>query len=120
MPRENRVITFGADEALRALRQYAAVVENKPLPADPFESLAIDTFSSVTAEIVGANGYSGSSRYVFAGERLVQALAYWCSSVGVPLPRRGHKTVQASNGELQLSITLEAAQEDRSFAQLAA
>ena len=24
MPRENRVITFGADEALRALRQFAA------------------------------------------------------------------------------------------------
>jgi len=120
MPREIRVITFGADEALAALRQFAAVVENRPLPADPFESLAIDTFSSVTAEIVGAGGYSGSSRYLFSGERLVQALTYWCSSIGVPLPRRGHKTVQASNGELQLSITLDGSQEFDAFAQLAA
>jgi hypothetical protein len=120
MPRENRVITFGADEALRALRQFAAVVENKPLPTDPFEALAIDDFSSVTAEIVRGDGCSGSSRYVFSGERLVQALAYWCSSVGVPLPRRGHKVVQASNGELQLSITLEGAQERDAFTQLAA
>ncbi len=120
MPRENRVITFGADEALRALRQFAAVVENKPLPADPFESLAIDTFSSVTAEIVGAGGYSGSSRYLFSGERLVQALTYWCSSIGVPLPRRGHKTVQSSNGELQLSITLDRSQEFGALARLAA
>ena len=120
MPRENRVITFGADEALRALRQFAAVVENKPLPVDPFESLTIDTFSSVTAEIVGAGGYSGSSRYLVSGERLVQALTYWCSSIGVPLPRRGHKTVQSSNGELQLSIKLDAAEADPSFVQLAA
>jgi hypothetical protein len=120
MPRENRVITFGADEALRALRQFAAVVENKPLPTDPFEALALDNFSSVTAEIVRGDGCSGSSRYVFSGERLVQALTYYCSSVGVPLPRRGHKTVQASHGELQLSITLEGAQDQGAFAQLAA
>jgi hypothetical protein len=120
MPRENRVITFGADEALRALRQFAAVVENKPLPADPFETLAIDDFSSVTAEIVRGDRCGGSSRYVFSGERLVQALAYWCGSVGVPLPRRGHKAVQASNGELQLSITLEGAQDRDTFTQLAA
>src|SRR5262245_66121572 len=120
MPRENRVITFGADEALCALRQFAAVVENKPLPADPFESLVIDSFSSVTAEIVRGDGGSGSSRYVFSGERLVQALTCWCSSVGVPLPRLGHKTVQATNGELQLSITLESTQEHGTFAQLAA
>ncbi|MGH9202029.1 MAG: hypothetical protein ACRD2A_12440, partial [Vicinamibacterales bacterium] len=119
-PRENRVITFGADEALRALRQFAAVVENKPLPNDPFEALAIDNFSSVTAEIVRGDGCSGSSRYVFCGERLVQALTYWCSSIGVPLPRRGHKTVQSSNGELQLSITLDRSQEYGALAQLAA
>ena len=49
-----------------------------------------------------------------------EVLTYWCSSINVPLPRRGHKTVQASNGELQLSITLDPAQEDPSFAQLAA
>lgn len=120
MPRENRVITFGADEALRALRQFAAVVENKPLPNDPFEALAIDSFSSVTAEIVRGDGGSGSSRYVFSGERLVQALTYWCSSIGVPLPRRGHKTVQSSNGELQLSITLESALADDAYTQMAA
>jgi hypothetical protein len=105
---------------LRALRQFAAVVENKPLPADAFEALSIDSFSSVTAEIVRGDGCSGSSRYVFTGERLVQALTYWCSSVGVPLPRRGRKTVKAKNGELQLSITLEGSQDSRSFAQLAA
>lgn len=120
MPRENRVITFGAEEALRALRQFAAVAENKPLPNDPFEALAIDSFSSVTAEIVRGDGLSGSSRHVFAGERLVQALTYWCSSIGIPLPRRGHKTVQASNGELQLSITLESATERDALTQLAA
>ena len=120
MPRENRVITFGADEALRALRQFAAVVENKPLPTDPFEALNIDSFSSVTAEIVRGDGLSGSSRHVFAGERLTQALTYWCSSVGVPLPRRGRKSVQASNGELQLSITLESTAEHEAFTQLAA
>jgi len=119
MPRENRVITFGTDEALRALRQFAAVVENKPLSPDPFEALAIDSFS-VTAEIVRGDGCSGSSRYVFSGERLVQALACWCSAVGVPLPRRGHKTVQVSNGELQLSITLEGEQDRGAFTQLAA
>lgn len=120
MPRENRVITFGSDEALRALRQFAAVVENKAFSADPFESLSIDNFSSVTAEIVRGDGCSGSSRYVFSGERLVQALTYWCSSVGVPLPRRGHKAVQVTKGELQLSITLDGAQEYSQFAQLAA
>ena len=120
MPRENRVITFGADEALRALRQFAAVVENKPLANDPFEALSIDTFSSVTAEIVRGDGGSASSRYVFAGERLVQALTYWCSSIGVPLPRRGRKSVQASNGELQLSITLDNTAENDAFTQLAA
>lgn len=108
MPRENRVITFGSEEALQALRQYAAVVENKPLPADRFETLTIDGFSSVTAEIVGGAGCAGSSRYVFSGERLIQALTYWCSSVGVPLPRRGEKRVQVTDGELQLSITLDA------------
>jgi len=120
MPRENRVITFGADEALRALRQFAAVVENKPLPTDPFEALAIDSFSSVTAEIVRGDGCSGSSRYVFSGERLVQALTYYCSSVGVPLPRRGLKSVQASNGELQLSIMLDSTRDDSAYTQLAA
>lgn len=105
MPRENRVITFATDEVLQALRQFAAVVENKPLPADPMESLSID-FSSVTAEIVRGDGYAGSGRYVFSGERLVQALTYWCSSIGVPLPRRAEKAVQVLRGELQLSITL--------------
>ena len=105
MPRENRVITFASDEALQALRQFAAVVENKPLPADPMESLSIDS-SSVTAEIVRGDGYAGPGRYVFSGSRLVQALAYWCSSIGVPLPRRGEKSVQVLHGELQLSITL--------------
>jgi hypothetical protein len=105
MPRENRVITFSTDEALQALRQFAAVVENKPLPADPIESLSIDS-SSVTAEIIRGHGYAGSGRYVFSGERLVQALTYWCSSVGVPLPRRAEKSVQVLHGELQLSITL--------------
>jgi hypothetical protein len=105
MPRENRVITFATDEALQALRQFAAVVENKPLPADPMESLSID-FSSVTAEIVRGNGCAGSGRYVFSGDRLVQALTYWCSAIGVPLPRRADKSVQVLHGELQLSITL--------------
>jgi hypothetical protein len=105
MPRENRVITFSTDETLQALRQYAAVVENKPLPADPMESLAIDS-SSMTAEIVRGDGYAGSGRSVFSGDRLVQALTYWCSSIGVPLPRRADKSVQVLHGELQLSITL--------------
>jgi hypothetical protein len=105
MPRENRVITFTTDEALQALRQFAAVVENKPLSADPMESLSID-FSSVTAEIVRGDGYAGSGRYVFSGDRLVQALTYWCSSIGVPLPRRAEKSVKVLHGELQLSITL--------------
>jgi hypothetical protein len=105
MPRENRVITFTIDEALQALRQFAAVVENKPLPADPMECLSIDS-SSVTAEIVRGYGYAGSGRYVFSGDRLVQALTYWCSSIGIPLPRRAEKSVQVLHGELQLSITL--------------
>jgi hypothetical protein len=105
MPRENRVITFTTDEALQALRQFAAIVENKPLPVDPMEALSIDS-SSVTAEIVRGDGYAGSGRYVFSGDRLVQALTYWCSSIGVPLPRRAAKSVQTLHGELQLSITL--------------
>jgi hypothetical protein len=115
MPRENRVITFSPDESLQALRHYAAVVENKPLPADPFESLAIDGPSSATAEIVRGDGCAGSGRYVFAGERLVQALTYWCSSIGIPLPRRAAKSVQVSNGELQLSILLDGAKSDDRF-----
>jgi hypothetical protein len=116
MPRENRVITFALGESLLALRQFAAVVENKPLPADPFESLAIDGMSSsVTAEIVRSDGGAGSSRYVFSGERLVQALAYYCGSVGVPLPRRSAKTAQVLNGELQLSITLDASKTSDHF-----
>jgi len=107
MPRENRVITFSTDEALRALHQYASVMENKPLPSSPFESLAIDaSSSSVTAEIVGDTGFGGSSRYVFSGERLTQALTCYCASIGIPLPRRGLKAVEVWNGELQLSIML--------------
>jgi hypothetical protein len=108
MPRENRVITFSTDEALRALRQYAAVIENRPLQSSPFETLAIDASSStVTAEIIGGADFGGSSRFVFAGERLAQALTYYCSSIGIPLPRRGLKSVEVWNGELQLSILLD-------------
>lgn len=121
MPRENRVITFSVAETLRALHQYAAVMENKPLQASPFESLVIDASSaSVTAEIVGGSGFGGSSRYVFNGERLAQALASYCSSIGIPLPRRGIKTVEVWNGELQLSILLHEKQESEGVVALAA
>lgn len=108
MPREYRIITFSADEVRLALRQYAAVIENRPLAPMPFEGLAIDGSSAVTAELIGAAEFSGSSRYVFSGDRLAQALTYWCASIGIPLPRRGRKTVQAADGELQLLIKLEA------------
>ena len=95
---------------------------NPPLAGDDSGTQTRDvlTTQQMSAEIVRGDRCGGSSRYVFSGERLVQALAYWCSSVGVPLPRRGHKAVQASNGELQLSITLESAQERDAYAQLAA
>lgn len=121
MPRENRVITFSIAEALRALHQYAAVMENKPLQSSPFESLIIDAASSsVTAEIVGDSGFGGSSRYAFTGERLAQALASYCSSIGIPLPRRGIKTVEVWNGELQLSILINDKQESDGLVALAA
>ena len=87
---------------------------------DPFETLAIDTFSSVTAEIVGANGYSGSSRYLFFRRTPGAGADLLVQFDRRALPRRGHKSVQASNGELQLSITLDGAQEHGAFAQLAA
>lgn len=121
MPRENRVITFSIAESLRALHQYASVMENKPLQASPFESLVIDaSSSSVTAEIVGDSGFGGSSRYVFTGERLAQALTAYCGSLGIPMPRRGIKTVEVWNGELQLSILLQDKQESDGVVALAA
>ncbi len=111
MPREQRVITFTADEALKALRQYAQVVENRPFPADPAERLAIEPGAAAAAEIVSANGAAGSTRHVFAGERLVQALTFYCTSIRIPLPRRAEKIVQLRSGELQLVITLDAGNE---------
>jgi hypothetical protein len=105
VPRENRVITFTADEVLQALRQFAEVIENKALPPDPAECLAFDGATGCV-EIVGSHAAAGSSRHVFCGQRLVQALVYWCVSRGISLPRRGVKATQIIKSELQLTICL--------------
>lgn len=105
MPRENRVITFTADEALQALRRFAEVIENKALPPDPVERLIFDSATG-TVEIAGGHASGGSSRHVFSGQRLVQALAYWCVSCGISLPRRGVKATTIMKGELQLTVSL--------------
>jgi hypothetical protein len=106
VPRESRVITFTADEALQALRQFAEVIENKALPSDPAECLVFDGATGCV-EIVGSHAAAGSSRHVFSGQRLVQALVYWCVSCGVSLPRRGVKAAQIIKGELQLTVSLD-------------
>jgi hypothetical protein len=104
MPRDERRLVFAHDEVVSAIWQFHRRT-HKVFPLGKVENPAVnqtaDGQCQFTCEIVNKD-----SRQPFAvgGDILGAALIHYCIAMRIPLPAKGEKRLEISDGELVLAV----------------
>lgn len=116
MPKEIRYILFQNNEAEAAVLMHVAPPEAQRAPkAGPdaavrFSETEDDGPFAIVTGLVDPQGATVSRR--LNEIELRGAMLAWCGMHGVPLPRRGMKSVELLGSRLAMTITLNAATKD--------
>lgn len=105
MPREDRRIVFSPEDVYRAI--YALSVQ-KQMPKPPpgaITSIVMnpDDPSKIVFHLSNpAQNTEETLDYTY--DFVAAALMVYCRGVGIPLPKKAHKSVQMADGELALRV----------------
>lgn len=108
MPIEHRRIVFSEPELLEAIRRHHMVASAR-LGSGEIASVAVAPDGiGVTVRLAGPQPGNAATVPV-PGPFLIAALIRHCTTVGVPIPKRGRKTVTRVADGIALEIVLEVA-----------
>lgn len=113
MPKEVRYIVFQASEAERAVLDYLSPRGAIMAPQiGPRAAIAFGETEreGICAIVTGLREPGGLPRERRVDETaLLSALITWCRKEGIPLPRRGMKSLELLGGSPALTVTVNAA-----------
>lgn len=112
MPKEVRYIVFQAHEAERAVLDYISPPGAMLAPQiGPHLAIAFGETErdGICAVVTGLREPDGLRRERRVDETaLLSALITWCRTAGIPLPRRGMKSLELLGGSPALTVTVNA------------
>jgi len=102
MPNETRALSFSNKEAIGALTDYCASTKRE-LPKGGIQRLSFSNESEikVTAEFDG-----GAPSIRFYEHEVAVALIMLCNKRGIPIPKRGAKSLQVGHDTIELLLSL--------------
>ena len=102
MPNETRSLSFSNNEAMGALTEYCASTKRE-LPKGGIKRLSFsnDSEIKVTAEFDG-----GAPAIRFYEHEVAVALIMLCTKKGIPIPKRGAKSLQIGHDTIELLLSL--------------
>ncbi|WP_138379444.1 hypothetical protein [Luteithermobacter gelatinilyticus] len=107
MPSEVRHIFFEEAELRRALVKYA-LVKGKTLLFDDIKSIIINNSGMVSATLMIKKIINEPPiRMEFSTAELAAALVLFCKETGVPLPKKGVKSLNVDEDRVYMTIILD-------------
>lgn len=112
MPKEVRYLVFQPQEAERAVLDYLcprgaiAGLQAGPHAAITFAETDRDGICAAVSGLYDADGFVPQRRVDETA--LLSALITWCRVSGIPLPRRGMKSLELLGSTLALTVTMNA------------
>lgn len=107
MPQEDRRLVFDYEEIYKAIYALCAQRDMRKLPPGVISDVSVDDKNIDVIWLKIHNPQEGSAtELTYTRDFLAAAMMLYCRGLGIPLPKRGQKTVMINKGSVILRILL--------------